>query len=141
MKCLQTGMKQEAVQEESSRAYSRDMPNQDDNNAKAFSGFYQPAGPLIRSASPGGSTASSASAPSAAGAVGGAPVGVAAPLHMGVVAPPTATVQPTVVTSVAASSNNNGRTTSSSSTSANTIRDSGEFSPSQKEQPGTVVTK
>ena len=100
-----------------------------------FSGFYQPAGPLIRSASPGGSTASSASAPSAAGAVGGAPVGVAAPL--GVVAPPTATVQPTVVTSVAASSNNNSRTTSSS-TSANNIRDSGEFSPSQKEQPGTI---
>jgi hypothetical protein len=64
-------------------------------------------------------------------------VGVAAPLHMGVVAPPTATVQPTVVTSVAASSNNNGRTTS---TSANNIRDSGEFSPSQKEQPGKVLS-
>jgi hypothetical protein len=42
-----------------------------------------------------------------------------------------------VVTSVAASSNNNGRTTS---TSANNIRDSGEFSPSQKEQPGKVLS-
>ena len=92
------------------------------NSMNFFSGFYQPAGPLIRSASPGGSPSAAQPVPPLGGAVAAAP--------------PTATVQPTVVTSVAASSNNNSRTTSS--TSAN-IRDSGEFSPSQKEQPGTYL--